>query len=456
MSFNLPPSPWLLALSGGADSVYLLHELRRRYPRAQLTAAHIDHGLRGADSDEDLRFCRQLCARLQVPLREARLDLDPKAGNLEARARRGRYRALARIARESGLHTLLTAHHADDALETFLMRWLRGTDWRGLTGFAANAPFPLEGAEGQGLRVVRPLLGRRAEDLRAELRARGLSWREDRSNESSRFTRNRVRHQLLPWLEEVGGPGALENLHRLQAAVSQSARAKLEGHPRLAWQANPLGAHSLDSGPLQKWKPDDLRSALHDLLHGTTGLRHPNASLLPIIQAIRAAEPGTWTLKGAWQLELHRRRLWLSSPCATPLEWSPRELSFEATGPQDLGGSLHLKVEWIDTSSSQLPPRTPWEVHLSARPDWRRLQVRRAAGHELFHPLGSPGRKPLRRFLSDSGIPRAWRPELPLIFIDDELVWVCGLRPAHPHRVRSDSGRRLRLALVRTSSPCPQ
>ena len=117
--------PVLVALSGGADSVLLLRLAAASRARARVFALHVDHGLRGAASDADARFCTELCRELGVPLRVVRADLDPAAPGLEARARRARYRALADEAARLGVETIVTGHHADDSLETLLQRWTR-------------------------------------------------------------------------------------------------------------------------------------------------------------------------------------------------------------------------------------------------------------------------------------------------------------------------------------------
>ena len=124
----------LLALSGGADSVLLLHWLAAARPRPAVLAVHVDHGLRGAESAEDARFCGELCQALAVPLVVRRIELERDGPDLEARARAARYAVLAEEARAAGHLTLLTGHHGDDVLETLLTKWVRGSELAGLRG----------------------------------------------------------------------------------------------------------------------------------------------------------------------------------------------------------------------------------------------------------------------------------------------------------------------------------
>jgi tRNA(Ile)-lysidine synthase len=205
-----PTTPVVVALSGGADSVLLLHIVARSQPRPRMLAVHVDHGLRGEESREDAAFCARACARLGVPFVRRRVELDPYASNLEARARDVRYQALAEEARRAGIEVVLTAHHGDDALETLLLRWMRGTALSGLSGLRRECV--LGGLDGRGaVRVLRPSSRCVARRSAEGLQSAGIPWREDSSNESPRFTRNRVRHRVLPRSSARGVRG-IENL----------------------------------------------------------------------------------------------------------------------------------------------------------------------------------------------------------------------------------------------------
>ncbi len=196
-----------VALSGGADSVALLRALAERSAKSGLVlhVAHLHHGLRGAEADADLEFCRALAAKLGLPFHEARVDTaaeaesDPKTGKsretIEEAARRLRYQWFRRILSKELLHAVATAHTLDDQAETVLGKFLRGAWTEGLAGISPK----LESPEG-GL-IVRPLIGATREEIEAYLRALGQDWREDSTNRHLTFTRNRIRHELLPLLE---------------------------------------------------------------------------------------------------------------------------------------------------------------------------------------------------------------------------------------------------------------
>jgi tRNA(Ile)-lysidine synthase len=197
-----------VALSGGADSVALLRILAARGRELGLTlhAAHLHHGLRGAEADADLEFCRALAAKLGLPFHEARVDTaceaaaDSKSGKaaetIEEAARRMRYQWFRQLMASGQVDAVATAHTLDDQAETVLAKFLRGAWTEGLAGISPK----LEGPEGAG-RIVRPLLSATHAEIEAYLRELGQDWREDSSNHNLTFTRNRIRHELLPLLE---------------------------------------------------------------------------------------------------------------------------------------------------------------------------------------------------------------------------------------------------------------
>ena len=200
-----------VGLSGGADSVALLRTLAER--RAELGivlhAAHLHHGLRGAEADGDAKFCRDLAASLGVEFHEARVDVEAEARadraagkaaeSIEEAARRLRYRWFQQLMSKGlpnavALDAIATAHTLDDQAETVLGKLLRGAWTEGLSGIHPVLEFP----EGK---ILRPLLGVTRADVEAYLGALGQPWREDSTNRQLDYTRNRIRHELLPLLE---------------------------------------------------------------------------------------------------------------------------------------------------------------------------------------------------------------------------------------------------------------
>ena len=207
----------VLGLSGGADSVALtdvLASLQRRHG-FRLVAAHLDHGLR-PESADDAAFCHAFCTRLAIPFRggsaRVRDRADRERGGLEQAARLERYSFLRRVKDDEGAALVAVAHTQDDQAETLLLRLLRGAGASGLAGMR------LRSAD-----LLRPLLEVSRARVLEHLRARGLAWREDPTNADRVHLRNRVRHELIPYLEQRFNPRVREALARTAALLADEA-----------------------------------------------------------------------------------------------------------------------------------------------------------------------------------------------------------------------------------------
>ncbi|HIQ20635.1 MAG TPA: tRNA lysidine(34) synthetase TilS [Planctomycetes bacterium] len=219
-----PPAQWadvtvLVAVSGGSDSVALLRMMvaLKRGGRGQLAVAHCNHQLRGAEADEDERFVVALCESLGLPCHVGR-SRPVRAGSdgLEGSLRKARYGFLQSQANRLGARYVATAHTADDQAETVLHRILRGTSIAGLAGIPRTRPL------GPACTLIRPLLGFRRSELVAYLHQSGQPYRSDSSNVDQRFTRNRIRHDLLPRLARQFNPNVLDALLRLSGLAAEA------------------------------------------------------------------------------------------------------------------------------------------------------------------------------------------------------------------------------------------
>lgn len=407
-------APLCVALSGGADSVLLLHLAAAT--SARVHAVHVRHRLRGRESQEDAAFCRRLCRSLGVPLLAPRAELAGGAG-LELRAREARRaalrRCLARLERapeSAGLPGCLAlGHQAQDRGETVLWRWLRGND---LASLALDPPD--RAPELSGWRVIRPLADLTRGEVRAVAGALGLPWREDRSNSEEGPARNRLRLRLWPALESQAGPGAGQALERLSQAALEFERALALRLPQLrfepaAWSPAVAGAEparELAREPLGALPAFARQRLLRGLLLGPLGREPGGAPLQRLCEAL--ARPGSFELElpGGWLLGLDERRLFLLPP-HRPLPDQDR--SWDRAGPLVLGPGRAL-----DPEAARLPGEAP-----GTRPPlrWRRaelgLRLPIAAGRSV--PLGAlaraagipvPARRRLLLLLDERG-PRA-------------------------------------------------
>ena len=405
----------LVAVSGGADSVALLYALAALAPawRLELHALHVDHGLR-AESARDADFVRGLGARLSVPVDVATVTVE-RRGSLEAAARAARYAALAASADRVGAARIALGHTADDQAETVLMRVLRGA---GLRGLAAIPPVRD--------RIIRPLIECRRAELVVELHRAGLEWVEDPSNRDPKFLRNRIRHELLPWLTESGAldriaASELERLAEFGDVAVTLPVASLRALPRdvaaeiLRQAASRLGSHA----PLRAWAHRGLRRIL-------------------------AAPPPRKAFKiGAVTLEVSGPRLRLAlgpQPPLTPrVLIAPGRLALPEIGFV-LEATLHDAPAWAI-------PDDPGRVVFDADLLPGELVVRPRQQGDRFTPFGSAERK-LKDFLIDAKVPRWERDRVPVIEAAGEIVWVGGLRRGAAAPVVARTRRVLELALL--------
>lgn len=480
---DLPSQPRLLvALSGGADSVLLAHLVAAANPPLDVVCVHVDHGLRGAESQADARFCESLCRSLGLPFLLRFAELDPECPSLEATAREARYRILLHEARRTTPPRLvLTGHHADDALETLLMRWMRGHGLASMAGLRERTELVGETA-GDFTRapnlapvtVLRPLIAMRRSEVRRILKDRGLAWREDSSNDNRRFFRNRLRHGLLAQVEALSGDEGLANLESFSRAVESLEDRLASATAHLAWH-KPAFADATFAKPdqhpggeiprrsLVALSQPLLRRALWRLITEGVG-QSPSRALIELIaDDLQTARCGRHNLPGGWHLVLRSSRIQLIPPARTNAaepEPSPIQQSLMPWAEPDVprwllaipgivtlpdGRRLSAEIERAPHLADL--PRGPREVLLDADTLLEPLMIRWPESGDRFHPLGAPGSKPLRRFLSDVGIPREERHQIPLVFSAGSIVWAAGLRPADANRVRASTKRVLRLTL---------
>jgi tRNA(Ile)-lysidine synthetase-like protein len=250
----------LLLISGGPDSVFLFHRYLKRRKRdggLDFAVLHVNHGLRGAESDADEAFVRELCAAHGVTCFARRLDPGVfKAGNLQETARRWRLKFCFELQRDGGFATAVTAHHADDVLETLVMRSSRGAGLAGLCGIRRNSFLCNPFLAGSRLKLSRPLIDLTKQEILAGLRAEGIGFRTDSSNLSDKYFRNRVRRGLA----ECGGEMEAQSGVGHSAALSLS-RALQSADDYFRVRVAFLSKRHRHFVPLREWDtwPEEIR-----------------------------------------------------------------------------------------------------------------------------------------------------------------------------------------------------
>jgi tRNA(Ile)-lysidine synthase len=398
-----------VAFSGGLDSSVLLAAMSRLGGSAPLRALHVDHALHSDSADWE-RHCRAVAAVLGVRYDSVRVfvDRDAPAG-LEAAAREARYAAFA--GRLEDGETLLTAHHADDQLETLLLRLLRGTGVRGLRGILPYASL------GRGA-VARPLLDFRRDELRAQAERFRLEWLEDPSNRDVDLDRNYLRARVVPLLRQRWGSAA-HSAGRLAAAMVD-AEAILDSAAR-ADLAGAVAPDRIPLAPLRALDPARRRNALRTVLR-EAALPMPTARQLEQLCAgVDVARPDAQTCV-AWpggEARVYRGTLYLLAPVGRAASGRPGG-QVSAAEPWS-GPEGRVALEPIDGPPQQggagLPE--PW-----ARSGF---EIRFRVGGERFKPAGDAHTRSLKHWFQQQGVVPWMRGRVPLLYRGGRLVAVADL-----------------------------
>jgi tRNA(Ile)-lysidine synthase len=296
----------LVGVSGGADSVALLHRLAAS-GFTRLVVCHLNHGLRGRESAADARFVAGLARRLKLPCEIGRADVPQlmreSGASMETAAREARHRFFAACAVKHRCGRVLLAHHADDQAETVLWNLLRGS--RGLRGMAGEQRIRVDGIT---LTLVRPLLECRREGLAAWLASNGHRWREDSSNNQAVAIRNRIRHEVFPLLEAITGRDPVPPLVR----AAEDFRAAAELEEELLAMARLEDAEGRIHLPSFRKLPVTLRQTVLKTYLGKRGVRTMDRALLERCDAIASADAApSVNLPDGRRLRRTAGRLWL-------------------------------------------------------------------------------------------------------------------------------------------------
>ena len=421
---QLSPKPGkriAVALSGGLDSVVLLDTVCKAQAKNksntptknEIYAFHIHHGLQ-KPADDWLIFCEKLAKKYKIhfDFRLLHLTTDEVKGNIEARARVGRYEALADLCEEHGIEDLLLAHHQNDQAETVLLQLLRGSGVAGLSGM----PSSRKTKGNQDITLWRPLLNQSRQELEAYAKEHKLKWIEDPSNQNAKYRRNAVRKDIIPKLEKIQ-PEALANMAR-SAELLGEAQTLLN---RLAQQDGKsiLSQDQLKVDSLLALAKDDLPAANNVLRYWlqTQQLAMPSQERLQSwwrdLAKVKADAKLEW-LHDDRKIYLWRGMLQVSS--ADEGRWVLKSLPINSK-------RLGLPADWVKEAQEN-----------------NQISLRERLGSEKIQIKPKTPRKTLKNLYQEADIP-PWERLAPLLYINDELIAVAGIGLSYPHLV--GSGRRV-------------
>ncbi|GAO43684.1 tRNA lysidine(34) synthetase TilS [Flavihumibacter petaseus] len=409
----------LVGVSGGLDSTVLCHVLRANGNNFEM--AHVNYQLRGAESERDAGFVMALAEKLGVPLHFTTVDIGnlprPTGVSLQEFARMIRYDWLEQLhSKIDGFpfDAILTAHHGNDQAETMLLNFFRGTGLAGLKGIPTRRG-----------RICRPLLFAERQHLEAYAQQNGLDWVDDSSNESDKYRRNFIRHEVLPLLT-TQYPGITGTLMR-EAALFSEMRAFYDNamtRQLQKWLIIKDGIEKLPVLALQKAKGG--RAIFFAWLQA----KGFSSSEIAAAWELTNSQTGAFRPMGTWRLL--RNRAWIELHASTGNDDGVL-LMETGSGHATIGG---LPVHWAlrDYSGEKIPADAS-EAWLDAEMITWPLQIRRWKAGDYFYPLGMPKKKKVARFLTDCKLSRQQKEATRVVESNKKIIWLAGLRIDHRFRI---------------------
>ena len=430
----LSGQPLLVGVSGGPDSVCLLHLLSklRKELEIELHAAHLNHMLRGAESEADAIYVADLCHRLHVPITVEQRDVSKYRASQhrlspEEAAREVRYNFLAEVARSIGTTRSAVGHTLDDHIETILMHLIRGTGTRGLCGLQSYSRWQ---SANNSLTIIRPLLHITRQETASYCRQHRLAPRLDTSNLSPEPLRNRIRHRLIPLLQGYN-PRMAEALLRT-ARIAGEDIGYIDGEVSSLW--NTIAQEKDNSVAIDKERFLGLPPALkrHLLLSAIEKLsgnimdieaRHIEV----ILDALTKPSGKQLNLPHGLTFAIEYDRYLIGADPAALAPLPPLKGEFELNIPGEtlLPG---WRIEATVTPPKAVDDAGDYKAYFDFERTGGELAIRARRPGDKFQPLGMSGPKKVNTFMIDARIPRAWRQRVPLFYSHEQIIWIAGWR----------------------------
>ena len=459
-----PGETLLVAVSGGADSVCLLHLLAQQQAKLgiKLHVAHLNHKLRGEESEEDAWYVVDLANNLGIPImldtRDVAAYREQKRCSVEEAAREVRYGFLAEAARAVGASSVAVGHTRDDQVETILMHLLRGTGIAGLRGLQPKSVL-LTGEDRSSLTVVRPLLEVSRGETAGYCWRHNLEPRSDSSNVSTAFFRNRVRLELLPTLREYN-PQFDSALLRLATIAFDEVTYLDEQAARLWHKVASIDASAvyLDKEKMLNLAPvlqrHLLRKAAEQLLGNLKDIEADHIEAMVTFLSKPAGKSLCLPHDLRLAAEYGRLVLSLAETSSCPFPPLEKEVALTVPGETLLPGWRVTAEVLRDAAAVCSGECNSFAACLDLDKAGDQLLVRQRRRGDRFQPLGMRQDKKLQDFMVDAHIPRSWRTLVPLLCSTEQILWVVGWRIDDRVKVTRATKKVLGITFERTADGC--
>jgi tRNA(Ile)-lysidine synthase len=412
----------IVAVSGGADSMALLHACVSLH--YDCVAAHVNYSLRGADSDADEMCVRNYCSSAAVPIEVLRVQNEhwhSTPGSTQEAARHIRYNWFNELLKKHEASCLVTAHHAKDQLETMLQQFIRGGGGKSLYGMAAKQSA-----------IIRPMLAVSKNDILEYAKKNSIPWRNDASNETDEYTRNLIRHRIIPIIEELnpsiytGIQQRSEWMHQEQAASNDAVSFFLSKHLIYADEAELLSGRELraitySDVVLWKWlKPKDFTS--RQVVQVSELLKSYSSTEAALINS----ESHDVFIQNETVACVPKKEI--ANEVIHELPWSNGQIHIDACSRENVAFTSDGERQHLDIRQLTFP-----------------LTIREWQHGDVFFPLGAPGKQKVADFLTHAKTP-SWKKKKTRVLVSDTtIVCVLGMRICEKFKISADTKESVRI-----------
>ncbi len=435
----------LIAISGGVDSVVLTHLLNQL--NCTILLAHCNFRLRGKDADQDEVFVKQLAKQLQVPVFTKSFETEKFAKqeklSIQLAARKLRYNWFDELIKEHKLEYILTAHHADDNLETFLINTIRGTGLDGLTGIPEKNE-----------NIIRPLLPFSREQIEKYAKVNNIAWREDSSNAETKYLRNKIRHDVIPILKELN-PSLLTSFGQTIENLKESRQIINDRIEEVF--SNVISSNSKEECPPERSRRVILEKAKIQKINikKLKELNNPKTYLYELLKNfgftewnditdLLEAQSGKQVLSKTHRLVKDRDFLLLTN--LLPVKVEEKEYKIAEKNEYLEADDFKLRLTHPKTQHSALS--TQHLIYLDKDKLKFPLTVRKWKNGDYFYPLGMQGKKKLSKFFKDEKMSLLDKEKIWLLCSENQIVWVIGKRLDNRYKITNTTTNILKIETV--------
>ena len=418
---------YLVALSGGADSVFLTHVLHRL--GYAIDAAHCNFHLRGEESDRDEAFCKNLCERLGIALHIVHFDTKTYADlhkvSIEMAARDLRYNYFEQLRKDIGADGICVAHHMEDSVETILLNIIRGTGLNGLTGISPRNGY-----------ILRPMLNVTRKEIELYLDACGEEYVTDSTNLEAVALRNKIRLEVMPLLKIIN-PSVCEDIAKMSVRLTEASKvmdAAMQDSAKRVCNDNIIDTEKL----LTEVSPEMV------LFHILSPYGFQPAQIENISSSLTCLKTGSTWKSDSHELLFNRGSL-IIEKINNP---ETREYKIPETGTYNLGDGLRISVKMVDIDDGFVIPKTSDTVAVDAEKVRFPLTIRHAANGDRFIPFGMKGSKLISDYLTDKK-KTLFEKRQQRVITDAEgrVVWLIGERTDNRFRITGQSKKAVILSV---------